>query len=140
MAEKQTTLTKFNNTLEQLIDALIDRYHYHEYFGKELVMTKEKFVLLRKTNPRKSIEGVLAFVYPFKKQIMDNDESFFLNKTYDEHTKNESHLVKVLKIKELWETDMDENTKNTLFTFFKVFIVLAEKYVAEKMESGEISK
>ncbi len=124
-------LSKFNNTVEQMIDALLDRYSYHEYFNKELSLTKEKFLLLRKTNPRKVMEGVLVFVYPYKKQIMENDDNFFLNKDYQEDTKNDGHLVKALKIKDLWETDMDENTKTNLFNYFKVLIVLAEKYVAE---------
>jgi len=136
---KQTTLTKFNNTVEQLIDALLERYDYHEYFKKELNLTKEKFLLLRKTNPRKVIEGVLVFVYPYKKQIMEEDEQFFLSKNYEEDTKNEGHLVKALKLKELWDTDMDDNTRQTLFTFFKVFIVLAETYVNEKVESGDLN-
>jgi len=130
-----TTLSKFNNTIEQFIDALIERYGYHAYFNKELNLMKDKLSLLRKTNPRKVIEGVLVFVYPYKKQIMENDESFFLEKNYQDDTKNEGHLVKALKIKEIWETDMDENTRNTIFNFFKVFIVLAEKYVAEKLEA-----
>lgn len=132
---KPTTLTKFNNTVEQMMDALMERYSYHEYFSKELSLTKEKFLLLRKTNPRKAMEGVLVYVYPYKKQIMDNDEAFFLNKNFQEDTKDEGHLVKALKIKELWESDMDDNTKNTLFTFFKVFIVLAEQYVAENVKN-----
>ena len=58
---------------------------------------------------------------------------FFLKKNFEEDTKNEGHLVKALRIKELWETDMDDNTKKALFNFFKVFIILAERYVAEKM-------
>ena len=64
---------------------------------------------------------------------MDEDDDFFINKTYDSDTKNEGNLVKVLKIKDLWDTDMDDNTKKTLFNYFKVLIVLAEKYVAEKV-------
>jgi hypothetical protein len=138
MSEKISTLTRFNDTVEQLIDDLIFRYHDNPYFGKELVSTKEKFSILRKTNPRKSIEGTLRFVYPYKAQLMANDEQFFVNKSYDEHLKNDSHIMKVLKIKELWEQNMDDNTKKTLFDFFKVLIILAERYVAEKMESGEI--
>ncbi len=126
-----TTLTKFNNTVEQMIDALAERYSYHEYFSRELSLTKEKFVLLRKTNPRKVVEGVLVFVYPYKKQIMENDETFFLQKDYNNDTKDEGHLVKALKIKELWDTDMDDMTKQNLFNYFKVLIVLAERYVAE---------
>ena len=55
---------------------------------------------------------------------------------YDTDTKNEGNLVKVLKIKELWDTDMDDNTKKTLFNYFKVLIVLAEKYVAEKVATN----
>jgi hypothetical protein len=131
-----STLTRFNNTIDCLIDSLIDRYSHHEYFGKELRMTKEKFSLLRKTNPAKIVEGVLVKVYPYKKQIMDEDDEFFVQKSYDSDTKNEGNLVKVLKIKELWDTDMDENTKKTLFNYFKVLIVLAEKYVAEKVSTN----
>lgn len=130
---KVTTLTRFNNTVDCLIDSLIERYSHHEYFAKELRLIKEKFTLLRKTNPAKVVEGVLVKVYPYKKQIMEEDDSFFLQKNYDDDTKNEGNLVKVLKIKELWDTDMDENTKKTLFNYFKVFIILSEKYVAEKV-------
>jgi len=128
-----TTLTKFNNTIEQLIDALMERYSYHEYFSKEFSLTREKFILLRKTNPRKVMEGVLVYVYPYKNQIMNSDESFFLNKNYENDTKDEGHLVKALKIKDLWESDMDNNTKESIFTYFKVIIVLSEKYVAENI-------
>jgi hypothetical protein len=132
---QMSTLTKFNNTVEQLIDSLIERYDYNESFKRELTITREKFVLLRKTNPRKVIEGILVFVYPYKKQIMDNDVDFFVKKNYSEDTNDEGHLVQALKLKELWETDMDEMTQTTIFNFFKVFIVLAERYVAERMES-----
>ena len=128
-----TTLTKFNNTIEQLIDALMERYSYHEYFSKEFSLAKEKFILLRKTNPRKVMERVLVYVYPYKNQIMNSDESFFLNKNYENDTKDEGHLVKALKIKDLWESDMDDNTKESIFTYFKVIIVLSEKYVAENI-------
>lgn len=128
-----TTLSKFNNTVEQLIDALTERYSYHEYFRKEFSLTKEKFLLLRKTNPRKVIEGILTFVYPYKKQIMEDDESFFIQKNYEDDTNNEGHLVKALRIKDLWETDMDDNTKKNIFNYFKVLIVLAERYVGENM-------
>lgn len=128
-----STLTRFNDTIDCLIDSLIDRYSHHEYFAKELRLIKEKFTLLRKMNPAKVLEGFLVKAYPYKKQIMDNDDSFFLQKSYDNDTKNEGNLVKVLKIKELWENDMDDNTKQTLFNYFKVLIVLSEKYVAEKV-------
>lgn len=133
MSEKMTTLTKFNNTVEQMMDNLIERYSYHTYFSKELIMTKERFDILRKTNPAKVIEGILVCVYPYKKQIMEEDDQFFLQKNYVDDTNNDDHLVKALRIKELWETDMDENTKKALFNYFKVFIVLAERYVGERM-------
>jgi hypothetical protein len=128
-----STLTRFNNTIDCLIDSLIDRYSYHEYSNKELKLIKEKFTLIKTMNPAKIIEGFLVKVYPYKQQIMDENDDFFLHKSYENDTKNEGNLVKVLKIKELWETDMDNNTKKTLFNYFKVLIVLAEKYVAEKV-------
>jgi hypothetical protein len=131
-----SNLTRFNNTIDCLIDSLIDRYSHHEYFNKELKLIKEKFSLLRKTNPAKVVEGFLVKVYPYKKQIMDENDEFFIQKNYDTDTKNEGNLVKVLKIKELWDTDMDDNTKQTLFNYFKVLIVLSEKYVSEKVSTN----
>ena len=130
-----TTLTRFNNTIDCLIDSLIDRYSHHEYFNKELKLIKEKFTLIKTMNPAKIIEGFLVKVYPYKQKIMDENDDFFLHKSYENDTKNEGNLVKVLKIKELWETDMDNNTKQTLFNYFKVLIVLSEKYVTEKVAS-----
>ena len=35
-----STLTRFNNTIDCLIDSLIDRYSHHEYFAKELRLIK----------------------------------------------------------------------------------------------------
>ena len=128
-----SSLGKFNNTVEQFMDALIDRYDYHNYFGKELNKAKEKFLLLRRVNPQKVMEAFLKFVYPYKTQIMNEEEDFFVNKNYQEDTDKEDHLVKALRIKELYENDMDEQTKKTIFTFFKVLIILCENYVNEKM-------
>ena len=128
-----SSLGKFNKTVEQFMDALIERYDYHNYFGKELMKAKEKFLLLKRVNPQIVIEAFLKFVYPYKSQIMNEEEEFFANKNYQEDTDKEDHLVKVLKIKELYETDMDDNTKSTIFTFFKVLIILSENYVTEKI-------
>lgn len=128
-----SSLGKFNKTVEQFMDALIERYDYHNYFGKELMKAKEKFLLLKRVNPQIVIEAFLKFVYPYKSQIMNEEEDFFANKNYQEDTDKEDHLVKVLKIKELYETDMDDNTKSTIFTFFKVLIILSENYVSEKI-------
>ena len=128
-----SSLGKFNKTVEQFMDALIERYDYHNYFGRELIKAKEKFLLLKRVNPQIVIEAFLKFVYPYKSQIMNEEEEFFANKNYQEDTDKEDHLVKVLKIKELYETDMDDNTKSTIFTFFKVLIILSENYVTEKI-------
>jgi hypothetical protein len=128
-----SSLGKFNKTVEQFMDALIERYDYHNYFGRELIKAKEKFLLLKRVNPQIVIEAFLKFVYPYKSQIMNEEEDFFANKNYQEDTDKEDHLVKVLKIKELYETDMDDNTKSTIFTFFKVLIILSENYVSEKI-------
>jgi len=75
-----SSLGKFNKTVEQFMDALIERYDYHNYFGKELMKAKEKFLLLKRVNPQIVIEAFLKFVYPYKSQIMNEEEDFFANK------------------------------------------------------------
>ena len=59
-----STLTRFNNTIDCLVDSLIERYSHHEYFNKELKLIQEKFSLLRKTNPAKLVEGCDPRTHP----------------------------------------------------------------------------
>jgi len=130
-----TNLTKFNKTISQFIDNLIEAYSDNTYYEKELGIFKIKFELLRKTNPQKCLENFLIKIYPYKKQIMDEEETFFMNKDYTNDTNQDDNLIKALKIKELCENNMSGEIKKSIFTYFQVLIVLSERCVADKINN-----
>ena len=91
-----TNLTKFNKTISQFIDNLIETYSDNTYYEKEIGIFKIKFELLRKTNPQKCLENFLIKIYPYKKQIMNEEETFFMNKDYSNDTNQDDNLIKAL--------------------------------------------
>ena len=84
-------------------------------------------------NPMFVLQNFMLYVYPHKDKIMAGDESFFLNNDYAEETGgNQEYMFKALRLKDLWQNRMNDNVKETMKKFFKVFIVLAEQATVEK--------
>ena len=132
-----SNLTRFNNIVDQFIDQLIQTYNDNKYFSNEFKIFKEKFKLIRKINPAKSIEAFLLYGYAHKDKIMNEDENFFLNYDCSSDIKNEHSLMNSLKLKELWQNENSDEIKKSIFQYFKVFVVLTEKYLAEKIKIPE---
>ena len=133
-----SNLTKFNKTISQFIDNMIETYSDDAYYKKELEIFKMKFEVLRKTNPQKCLENFLVKLYPYKQQIMDENEDFFLRKDYSTDTNNEENLMKALKLKELCEKEMSPEIKKNIFTYFKVLIILSERCVADRVKTEDM--
>ena len=132
-----SNLTRFNNIVDQFIDQLIQTYNDNNYFSNEFKIFKEKFKLIRKINPAKSIEAFLLYGYAHKDKIMNEDEIFFLNYDCSSHIENEHSLMNSLKLKELWQNENSDEIKKSIFQYFKVFIVLTEKYLEAKINIPE---
>ena len=131
-----TNLGRFITTTQQLIDNLLETYRNHDYFYKEISLFNQKFNLIKKTNPKKCLEGFLVYVYPYKNEIMQENENFFLGHDYRNDTNNEGCLIKSLKIKELWKDNISPDTKSVIFTFFKVLIIISEKCVSDNINKN----
>lgn len=119
-----SNLTKFNLTLVNLINDLI--LVFPEY--DNLKIFKEKFTLLKSTNPRLILTYFKNTVYTYKDQINSKDESFFLEKNYDEDVQidnKEWALDEVLNLKVLWGQLNDDN-KSTVWKYFQILIKLCE--------------
>ena len=132
-----SNLTRFNNIVDQFIDQLIQTYNDNNYFSNEFKIFKEKFKLIRKINPAKSIEAFLLYGYTHKDKIMNEDENFFLKYDCSSHIENEHSLMNSLKLKELWKNENSDEIKKSIFQYFKVFIVLTEKYLEAKINIPE---
>tara|TARA_B100001123_G_C15283520_1_gene1014806 strand:+ start:890 stop:1264 length:375 start_codon:yes stop_codon:yes gene_type:complete len=119
-----SNLTKFNLTLENLINDLI--LVFPDY--KNLLIFKEKFILLKGSNPRIIMTYFKNTVFQYKEQINNKDNNFFLEKDYDEdvYIENEQWaLDEVLNLKVLWKKLTEEN-KETVWSYFQILIKLCE--------------
>jgi len=87
-------------------------------------------MLLKKTNPKKIIDLFSLYIYPYKEQILNEDESFFTNKdykVYENQSTDESLFDTIHILKNHWENISNQNKKN-IWNFFKIFIILKERY------------
>lgn len=71
------------------------------------------------------IESFKKYVCPHKKEIMEEDEHFFLKDgNVDVH---EDYLSESIHMKELWKSKLSEENKKVVWKYFKVLVILAEK-------------
>lgn len=69
-------------------------------------------------------------VAPYTDKILNRDETFFLQESYDEYNaylqeyNNDLNLVQ--KLKSIWK-DLDEGNKATIWTYLRLLLVLSEK-------------
>lgn len=121
-----SNLTRFNSTINNLTDDLINLYPDYSY----LDIFKTKFELLIKYNPRLSINYFKETVYPYKDNIMNKNSDFFLKKDYEDDVNkidmnNSWTLDRVLDMKNIWGQLSDEN-KEIVWNYFIVLIKLSE--------------
>lgn len=136
-----SNLGRFNTQLENMLNELIKTFPNF----MDIKIFKEKFLLAKSTNPQLILLIFLKYAYPFKQKVLDKDEAFFLSDNLtDQITNNkdiqkdgnvdsEYILTKALNIKELWH-QMDSQQKDVLWTYFKVLMVLCERYVNESVK------
>ena len=63
---------------------------------------------------------------------MNEDSSFFLDGGGQEELKDNSGLKFRDNITNLWKTEMSDQNKEIIWKYFKIFILLCEKYILTK--------
>ena len=128
-----SNLSRFNNIIEQFVTQLIDTYKTNKYFSNEFSIFLEKFKIIKKINPAKSIEAFLIYGYPHKDKIMSEDDDFFLHYDCNKHIDDNHSLMNSLKLKDLWKEETRNDIKKSIFKYFQVMVILSEKYVQDKI-------
>lgn len=131
-----SNLQRFNSQLESMLNDLIRIFPD----ARDIKVYREKFLLAKSANSQMVLLIFLKYIYPYKKRIIEQDESFFLSDnltneliTNDEikkQTESDSEyiLTQALGLKTLWRR-MDEEQQETLWKYFKVLVVLCERYI-----------
>jgi len=118
-------LEKFNVTFTEFIDDVISLFPN----DSDLRMYKTAIVTAIKFDNKLAINIFNdSVVNKYGKQLLDRDESFFLNHDYNEVGINKEYNALIDKVKNYWTTMNDEN-KNIVWKYFKVLILLSQKIV-----------
>lgn len=100
--------------------------------NNEILLFREKYNFIRGANSKLIVEYFIKFIYPFKQQIMDKADSFFIEGGGQDEIKDNSGLKFRDSLKNLWVDEMSDDNKEIIWKYFKIFIILCEKYVAEQ--------
>lgn len=101
--------------------------------NNEILLLGEKYGWIRNANSTLILEYFIKFIYPHKDQIMKQDENFFLNGGGQEELKDNSGLKLRDSIKNMWLLKMSDENKEIVWKYFKIFIILCEKYILENL-------
>jgi len=126
MSVKQTLLQQIDNFINELCTIFPK--------NNDILLFREKYILVKSANSKLVIEYFIQFIYPLKKKIMDQDESFFLDGGGQEEIKDTSGLKFRDNIKTLWVAEMSSENKEVVWKYFKIFVILCEKYIMENMK------
>lgn len=112
--------TKFNNIINKFLDEL------------QVILPQEKDIAIFKSqvdvtnmiSPNKVLQSFVKFVYPYKKEIMEKNESFFLG---DGLSLKKDYMSDAIHLTELWQTKLSNENKEVVWKYFQVMIIIAEK-------------
>jgi hypothetical protein len=124
MSVKQIFLQQIDNFLNELCNLFSK--------NNELLLLREKYNLLKSANSKLVIEYFIKYIYPFKSKIVNQEEVFFLEGGGQDDIKDNSGLKLRDNIRNLWISEMSDDNKEIIWKYFKIFILLCEKYVVEQ--------
>ena len=123
MSVKQVFIQQIDNFVNELCTIFPD--------SNEILMFREKYNLIRSINSTLIVEYFVQYVYPLKSKILAEDVSFFLEGGGQEELKDKSGLKFRDNITALWVGEMSDDNKVIVWKYFKIFIILCEKYILE---------
>lgn len=120
-------LSAFCTQLVNLITNLKELYPN----DKDIAVSLTTVSLLKSTNPRQLLNIFTTYVLKYEKSILEKNEKFFLDTNFiedcgvDEEDVNYAGTV-MGNLKKYWN-EMDEESKENIWKYFQVLILLSKK-------------
>lgn len=141
----ESDLTRFNNQMVNLLNGLkqIDAFKN----DKQIKIFEFKFNTIKSIDAKVPLTCFLKYVYPYKEQIMDKNELFFLgqvdnglpditnNIKEDIGDDKEIILHQALNIKNHWVNELTQADKDMIWQYFQVLVKLTERYVSKLLNN-----
>ena len=107
-----TSVSAWNEMMEQFLSEL------EQTFPEEKAVKKYKasFDLLKKSNPRKCVDGFMSGVSKYQDKIMSKDETFFLE--------SKESIISDMNIKKHWTPELSSKTKDAIWQYLQTLYIL----------------
>jgi hypothetical protein len=109
-----TSVSAWNDMMEQFLTELEQTFPEE----KAILKYKTSFDLLRKSNPRKCIDGYMMNITPLQAKVMAKDDSIFFEQN------QASSMLLDLNIHKHWTSDLSQNTKDAIWQYVQTLYVL----------------
>lgn len=116
----------FNDILDQFFNYLETNF---PLFKSDLVLSKTTVNFVRNNNPRLIVEQFMYYISPYKKEIYNCNENFFLNfeKNLVKSELNTDNILLGMKIKNMWQSqNITDMQKANIWLFFQKLIKAGE--------------
>ena len=99
---------------------------------KSIKLFRHQYEMVKMTNPKVLLESFIQYVYPHKNQIMSENEDFFKEGGGQEFLNGNDSLTKFRDtMSDIWLEKLSEENKKICWKYFKVFVLLSERYMQE---------
>lgn len=116
----------FNDILDQFFNYLETNF---PLFKSDLLLSKTTVNFVRNNNPRLIVEQFMYYISPYKKEIYNCNENFFLNfeKNLVKSELNTDNILLGMKIKNMWQSqNITDIQKANIWLFFQKLIKAGE--------------
>jgi hypothetical protein len=121
-----TPISLFVSQLSSLGSELNDMYPE----DTDIKMAKNTIETLKILNPKKLYEIFSNFVVPYRDQIINRDDTFFLSMDYSNVLNSDVgdgyNITTVMNLKKYW-SGMSDTTKECMWQYFGVLVMLCDK-------------
>jgi hypothetical protein len=95
----------------------------------DIILTRTAISMLKVSNPRLVSSQFLESLIPYEREIMSCNESFFLefDKNLDKELLTGDNLVQGFKFKKIWESDINDKCKATIFLYIQKLLKLSKQ-------------
>ena len=115
-------LSAFTKQSENFMNELHELYPK----DKDIALAKNSIYLLKKTNPKKIFTIFKENIYPYKEQIFNKNENFFLDYNYTSDYGVSNSFNTIMNLKKYWKL-MSNTTKNSIWLYLQVLLKLSDK-------------
>ena len=109
-----TSVSAWNDMMEQFLTELEKTFPEE----KAILKYKTSFDLLRKSNPRKCVDGYMTNIGPLQAKVMAKDETVFFEKS------EAASVLSDLNIRKHWTPDLSQATKDAIWQYLQTLYIL----------------